>query len=99
MGWGGGGMEESRRAMHCRLCINCYGGGGGGYLLPPRPHHTHSLAGSVTINRKTTVHCSLVAKFIVPDWGDLVDSGIALSYRAARLYYSALFSISQTHSP
>jgi hypothetical protein len=26
-----------------------------------------------------------VAKFIVPDWGDKVDSGIGLSYRPARL--------------
>ena len=27
-----------------------------------------------------------VAKFIVPDWGDKVDSGIGLSYRHARLH-------------
>jgi hypothetical protein len=27
-----------------------------------------------------------VAKFFVPDWGDKVDSGIGLSYRAARLH-------------
>jgi hypothetical protein len=27
-----------------------------------------------------------VAKFIVPDWGDKVDSGIGLSYRPARLH-------------
>ncbi len=27
-----------------------------------------------------------VAKFIVPDWGDKVDSGIGLSYRRARLH-------------
>jgi hypothetical protein len=27
-----------------------------------------------------------VAKFLVPDWGDLVDSGIGLSYRHDRLH-------------
>jgi hypothetical protein len=27
-----------------------------------------------------------VAKFIVPDWGDKVDSGIGLSYRPARIH-------------
>jgi hypothetical protein len=27
-----------------------------------------------------------VAKFIVPDWGDKVDSGIGLSYGAAKLH-------------
>jgi hypothetical protein len=27
-----------------------------------------------------------VAKFIVPDWGDKVDSGIELSYLTARLH-------------
>jgi hypothetical protein len=27
-----------------------------------------------------------VAKFLVPDWGDTVDSGIGLSYRPARLH-------------
>jgi hypothetical protein len=27
-----------------------------------------------------------VAEFIDPDWGDKVDSGIALSYRSARLH-------------
>ncbi len=27
-----------------------------------------------------------VAKFIVPDWGDKVDSGMGLTYRAARLH-------------
>jgi hypothetical protein len=27
-----------------------------------------------------------VAKFIVPDWGDKVDSGIGLSYRPAKLH-------------
>jgi hypothetical protein len=27
-----------------------------------------------------------VAKFIVPDWGDKVDSGMELSYRPARLH-------------
>jgi hypothetical protein len=26
------------------------------------------------------------AKFLVPDWGDIVDSGIGLSYRPARLH-------------
>jgi hypothetical protein len=34
---------------------------GGGSSTPPHPlhpRHTHSLAGSVTINAKTTVHCS-----------------------------------------
>jgi hypothetical protein len=34
-------------------------------------------------------HCESarsVAKLIVPDWGDKVDSGIWLSYRPARLY-------------
>jgi hypothetical protein len=29
------------------------------------------------------------AKFLVPDWGDKVDSGIGLSYRPARLEYVA----------
>jgi hypothetical protein len=27
-----------------------------------------------------------VAKFLVPDWGELVDSGIGLSYRSAGLH-------------
>ncbi len=27
-----------------------------------------------------------VTKFIVPDWGDKVDSGMGLSYRPARLH-------------
>jgi hypothetical protein len=27
-----------------------------------------------------------VAKFLVPDWGDKVDSGIGLSFRSARLH-------------
>jgi len=27
-----------------------------------------------------------VAKFIVPDWGDKVDSGIGVSYRPAKLH-------------
>jgi hypothetical protein len=32
---------------------------GWGWRLPPAtPTHTHSLAGSVTIDTKTTVHCS-----------------------------------------
>ncbi len=29
---------------------------------------------------------SKIAKFIVPDWGDKVDSGIGLSYRPAGLH-------------
>ncbi len=48
------------RTMHCRLCINCYGTGQwegmGQHPLPPC--HTHSLAGCVTSNAKTTMHCS-----------------------------------------
>jgi hypothetical protein len=48
--------------MHCRLCINCFGTGervcvwGGGVLhpLPPLP----PLGDSITIDAKTTVHCS-----------------------------------------
>ncbi len=28
----------------------------------------------------------IVAKFLFPDWGDIVDSGIGLSYRPARLH-------------
>jgi hypothetical protein len=35
---------------------------------------------------KDALELNLVAKFIVPDWGDKVDSGIGLSYRPARLY-------------
>ncbi len=31
------------------------------------------------------VHSSLLAKFVVPDWGDKVDSDIGLSYRPASL--------------
>ncbi len=27
-----------------------------------------------------------VAKFFVPDWGDIVDSGIGLSYQLARIH-------------
>jgi hypothetical protein len=27
-----------------------------------------------------------LAKFLVPDWGDIVDSGIGLPYRPARLH-------------
>jgi hypothetical protein len=27
-----------------------------------------------------------VTKFLVPDWGDIIDSGIGLSYRTARLH-------------
>jgi hypothetical protein len=30
-----------------------------------------------------------IAKFLVPDWGDIVDSGIELSYRPARLHRMA----------
>jgi hypothetical protein len=30
-----------------------------------------------------------VAKFLVPDWGEIVDSGIGLSYRQARLHVLA----------
>ncbi len=34
-----------------------------------------------------TIVCGTpVAKFIVPDWTDKVDSGIGLSYRPARLH-------------
>ncbi len=29
---------------------------------------------------------SLVAKFLVPDWGDIVNSGIGMSHRPAYLY-------------
>jgi hypothetical protein len=55
------------------------GGGGGGSNTPPHTH-THLLASPVTINAKTTVHCSPgssmeatygfspEAKFLVPDW-------------------------------
>jgi hypothetical protein len=32
--------------------------GGAGLSNPPPPTHTHSLAGLVTLNAKTTVHCS-----------------------------------------
>jgi hypothetical protein len=32
---------------------------------------------------KETTHCE-VAKFFVPDWEDIVDFGIGLSYRPAR---------------
>jgi hypothetical protein len=53
---------EIWRAMHCRLCINCYetGGGGANIAAPHSPPITHKLtiAGSVTVNAKTTVHCS-----------------------------------------
>jgi hypothetical protein len=27
-----------------------------------------------------------VAKFLIPDWGDIINSGIGLSYRPARLH-------------
>ncbi len=52
---------EIWRTMHCHLCINCYAtdyGGGGGIANPHTPTHTNSLADSVTVNAKTTVHCS-----------------------------------------
>jgi hypothetical protein len=36
---------------------------------------------------------SAVAKFLVPDWEDIVDSGIVLSYRPARLHHLYIPSI------
>jgi hypothetical protein len=40
--------------------------------------------------RATIIHsvcfASSVAKFVIPDWGNKVDSGIGLSYRPARLH-------------
>jgi hypothetical protein len=38
------------------------------------------------INKKAFAAKSSVAEFIVPDWGDEVNSGIGLSYRPARLH-------------
>ncbi len=32
---------------------------------------------------------SIEAEFLVPDWGDIADSGIGLSYRTARLHRQA----------
>jgi hypothetical protein len=52
--------------MHCRLCINCYG------------TDTKSLAFSLTINAKTTVHCSPDSSMVLPillgDWLCTVNS-------------------------
>jgi hypothetical protein len=46
------------RTMRCRLCINCKGTGRGrGVSIEPSPH-IHSQAGFLTINAKTTMHCS-----------------------------------------
>ncbi len=50
------------KTLHCRLCINCYGTGWwvanvcGRLLYPSPPPPT--LAGSLTFQAKTTVHCS-----------------------------------------
>jgi hypothetical protein len=32
-----------------------------------------------------TLQTNAVAKFLVPEWGDIVDSGIGMSYRPASL--------------
>ncbi len=58
------------RTIHCRLHINCYGTGlwvGDGIATPPPPPSTQtkSQADSVTINAKTTVHCSPVSSMSV----------------------------------
>ncbi len=46
------------RTVQCRLWMKCYGTGQWGWGCEAIPPHRHSLAGSVTINAKTTVHCS-----------------------------------------
>jgi hypothetical protein len=38
----------------------------------------------LTVQRRPPIYA--VAKFIVPDWGDKVDSSIGLSYRTTRLH-------------
>jgi hypothetical protein len=38
----------------------------------------------LTVQRRPSIYS--VAKFIVPDWEDKVNSGIGLSYRQARLH-------------
>ncbi len=59
-------MEESEE-LHFRLSLNCYiiGWGGGGIATFP---HTHLLFCSVTINAKTTVHCSPGSSMVSPPW-------------------------------
>ncbi len=37
-------------------------------------------------NKKLSLDKSSVPEFIVPDWGDEVNSGIGLSYRSVRLH-------------
>jgi hypothetical protein len=40
----------------------------------------------VVINNPSLFEKCQVSKFIVPDWGNKVNSGIGLSYRPARLH-------------
>jgi hypothetical protein len=42
-------------------------------------------------------HPSTIATFIVPDWGDIIDSGIRLSYRPpAFVAWGALYTVCQS---
>jgi hypothetical protein len=59
-------MNNALSSLHKLLRNRLVGGRQGGVVAPPpslqplqRHKHTHSLARSVTINAKTTVHCSL----------------------------------------